>query len=202
MKLVQKKDTSIITIIQDMVRAGESEEKILRTLRDMGVQPKKAKQLLMLGQADVFALIQSEINKLIQANLAEEKGTIRKELQTALKQLRKEESSGLQSSLKNYLDSKLKEFLGLSNDLKKRVAEVNERMELNRIEMQELKIRGGSKQNKFISLALIIIGMLFLVMDLYLFWQASQMVPSIDILIVNLLIAIAGVVILFVATMI
>ena len=49
-----------------MVRDGESEEKILGTLRDLGVSMDKAKKLLLLAQADTFNLLKSELKKTLQ----------------------------------------------------------------------------------------------------------------------------------------
>ena len=40
-----KNEASIIEVIDKMVREGESEEKIIKTLKDLGVEPEKAKRL-------------------------------------------------------------------------------------------------------------------------------------------------------------
>ena len=56
-KQPESQDVSIIKIIQDMVREGESEEKVIQTLKELGVDPDKAKRLLLLGQADTFGLL-------------------------------------------------------------------------------------------------------------------------------------------------
>ncbi len=63
-----KTDTSIIEIIEKMVREGESEEKIVQTLKDLGIPQDKAKRLLLLGQADTFALLRGEIKKSCRPN--------------------------------------------------------------------------------------------------------------------------------------
>jgi len=63
------KEASIIQIIQDMVKNGESEEKIIKTLESLGVEADKAKRLLLLGQADTFALLRNEISKIIAADM-------------------------------------------------------------------------------------------------------------------------------------
>src|SRR6185295_11437565 len=66
-------EPSIIEIIQNMVREGETEEKILQTLNQLGVDPKKAQRLLLLAQADTFALLRSEISKIVKQNVDVEK---------------------------------------------------------------------------------------------------------------------------------
>ena len=66
-------EPSIIEIIQNMVREGESEEKIVQTLQQLGVEPKKAQRLLLLAQADTFALLRSEISKIVKQDVDAEK---------------------------------------------------------------------------------------------------------------------------------
>ena len=68
-----EKEASIIEIIQEMVREGESEEKIVETLKSLGVEPEKAKRLLLLGQADTFSLLRSEISKIVKTDIEAEK---------------------------------------------------------------------------------------------------------------------------------
>lgn len=57
--------TAIISLIEEMVKQGESEQAIVQTLTNLGVEPEKAKRLLLLGQADTFALVKSEIAKMV-----------------------------------------------------------------------------------------------------------------------------------------
>ena len=56
-----------------MVASGESEENIIKNLRELGVSPKQAKRLLLLGEANTFAVLQSEINKIVRNYVEEEK---------------------------------------------------------------------------------------------------------------------------------
>lgn len=68
-----KRQASIIQLIREMVQRGESEEAIVKTLKDIGVDSKKAKQLLFLGQADTFAILKGEISKIVASDLEKEK---------------------------------------------------------------------------------------------------------------------------------
>jgi len=60
---------SIIDTIDKMVKEGESEEKILNTLKDIGISPDNARRLLILGQADVFSLLKGEIRRTIKQEI-------------------------------------------------------------------------------------------------------------------------------------
>ena len=64
---------SIISIIREMVKSGETEENIIRSLKELGVEERKAKKLLLLGEADTFALLQNEINKMVKEYFDREK---------------------------------------------------------------------------------------------------------------------------------
>ncbi|MDP2974247.1 MAG: hypothetical protein Q8N60_04300 [Candidatus Diapherotrites archaeon] len=68
-----KSASSIIAIIQDMVKAGEPEEKIIKSLAELGVKPDQARRLLLLGEANTFALLQNEINKIVGNYFEQEK---------------------------------------------------------------------------------------------------------------------------------
>jgi len=69
----QKNQASIIELIQQMVSEGVPEEKIVQTLKELGVEPEKAKRLLLLGQADTFALLRSEIARIVVDDIEKEK---------------------------------------------------------------------------------------------------------------------------------
>ncbi len=71
--MTKGKEASIIEIIEEMVRAGESEEKIVQTLKDIGISDKQAKKLLLLGEADTFALLKNEIRKIVKEDMEKEK---------------------------------------------------------------------------------------------------------------------------------
>ena len=64
---------SIITVIQDMVKNGENEEKIVSTLKDLGVEPEQAKRLLLLAEANTFAVLHSEIGRIVKEYFEKEK---------------------------------------------------------------------------------------------------------------------------------
>ena len=60
---------SIIDIIQKMVQEGQPQEKILQTLKDLGVNEEQSKRLLLIAEADTFTLLKKEINSLVKDEL-------------------------------------------------------------------------------------------------------------------------------------
>ena len=76
---------SIISVIRAMVKSGESEEKILASLNELGINQKDAKKLLLLGEADTFALLQSEINKMVKEYFDKEKPALEESIRDEVK---------------------------------------------------------------------------------------------------------------------
>ncbi|HLC80010.1 MAG TPA: hypothetical protein VJG83_06355 [archaeon] len=97
---------SIIETIDKMVKDGESEEKILNTLKDIGISPDNARRLLILGQADVFSLIKGEIRKNIHQELEKEETELRKvthdEALSAMEEVKQQMSRNVLNEIKEY----------------------------------------------------------------------------------------------------
>lgn len=64
---------SIIEVIQKMVQEGQPREKIVSTLRDLGVNEEQAKRLLLIAEADTFTLLKKEINSLVREEMLSQK---------------------------------------------------------------------------------------------------------------------------------
>lgn len=73
MAIKGQSEASLVSVIREMVKAGESEENILNSLQQLGVSQRDAKKLLLLGEADTFALLQNEINKMVKEYFEKEK---------------------------------------------------------------------------------------------------------------------------------
>lgn len=73
MAIKGQSEASIISVIREMVKSGESEESIIKSLEQLGIAQKDAKKLLLLGEADTFALLQKEINKMVKEYFDKEK---------------------------------------------------------------------------------------------------------------------------------
>ncbi len=213
-------EPSIIEIIQNMVAEGESEDKIIRTLRDLGVDESKAKRLLLVGQADTFALLRSEIKKIVTQYVELEKPKlvtfIEEEGNKAAEQARKNVTSQVMEDLKKYekdITGQSQTFEEQINDTVSKIAELGERVRLKlnelgdnvkqvQVDMDEFKLKGLSVRNRGISLALIVLGFLFCLVDLYLFLTAFGAGVTIDSVIITVILGLLGITMLFVATII
>ncbi|MCH7902654.1 hypothetical protein IIC68_02790 [archaeon] len=215
-----KQDVSIIDIIQKMVREGETEDKIINTLKDLGVEPDKAKRLLLLGQADTFALLKGEIKKIVVQEIEEEKPVLKKFIQEeaihSADASRQQLTKAVINDLKEYekdITGQSKTFQEQINDNIRKVNDLNERVKgkLNelgeavrevQIDMDEVKIKGIGGRNKLISNALMGLGLLFGIGDAFLFYTTFGQPLSVDSLIVMTIVALITITMLFVATVI
>jgi vesicle coat complex subunit len=213
--MAAKEETSVIQIIQDMVREGESEQKIIQTLRDLGIEEDKAKRLLLLGQADTFALLQSEISKIVKSNLQQEipklsravtdeaKKTAELSKRQAMEEI-KDKYSKL-ADLEKFEDDvseKTKTSIQLSEKVRDKLNELGERVQQVSADMQEIQSKGIGTRNKAVSLGLVILGIIFCLATLYMFWTTFSARLTIDSIIVTVILAAIGITMLFVSTLI
>ncbi|MEK6970534.1 MAG: hypothetical protein AABW68_02455 [archaeon] len=213
-------EPSIIEIIQNMVKEGESEEKVLSTLSQLGVDPKKAQRLLLLAQADTFALLQNEISKIVKQNIeTEKKGLnqfIQTEAQSAVQGVKQNLSAEIKSDLSSYekqvsqdrkgfesqtIDTVAK-FTDLSERIRVRVNELGKDVQQIKVDQDEMKLRGVGTQNRMISLLLLGIGVLFVLAALGMFVFNFGAVLSIESIIVFIVMALIGVTAMFVSTLV
>ena len=215
-----KNEASIIEVIDKMVREGESEEKIIKTLKDLGVEPEKAKRLLLLGQADTFSLLKGKIKKIVEKEIEEEKPVMKKfieeEAMSSAEGMRTELTKAVISDLKDYekditgqsktFQEQIKDNIGRINELNDRVRtklnELGEAVRQTQVDMNEVKIKGIGGRNRFISNALWVLGLIFGLSVLYQFWTLSGQALTIDSLILMAIMALISVTMLFVATVI
>jgi len=218
--MADQKEASIIEIIEKMVREGESEERVLSTLKDLGVDSEKAKKLLLLGQADTFALLKGEIKKIVAQELEKEKPTFKKFIQEEAMSTSEESRHQLTKAVISDLKEYEKDITGQShtfqdqiqgniqkvNDLNERVKtklnELGEAVREIQVDMDEVKVKGVGGRNKLISNALWILGLGFGVMDGYLFFTMMNKPITIDSLIMMVIMALISITMLFVATVI
>ncbi|MCR4368994.1 MAG: hypothetical protein NUV67_03755 [archaeon] len=215
---IAKKESSIIEIIQKMVRDGESEEKIVKTLKDLGVEPDKAKRLLLLGQADTFSLLKGEIKKIVREEMEQEKPVLKKfieeEAMGSAEDSRKQLTKAVIGDLKEYekditgqsktFQDQIQDNISKVNDLNDRVKvklnELGEALRQVQMDVDEARIKGVGGRNRLISSALMILGLLFGIGDAYLFYTSFGQPVSVDNLIIMTVMALITVTMLFVAT--
>ena len=218
--MANPKETSIIEIIEKMVKEGESEDKIISTLKELGVEPEKAKKLLLLGQADTFALLKGEIKKIVAKELENEKPALEKFMQeeavTSADSSRQQLTKAVISDLKEYekditgqshtfeeqISGNIQKVNELNERVKGKLNELGEAVREIQIDMDEVKIKGVGGRNKLIGNALMLLGLLFGAGDAYLFYSSFGKPLSIDSLIIMTIMGLITVTMLFVATVI
>lgn len=216
----KQQEASIIEIIQKMVKEGESEEKIVKTLKALGVEEKDAKKLLLIGQADTFALIRSEIIKISRDNLEKEKPELQKlideEIRLKSEEIKQEVTQKTISELQQYekdilgeMESfkeqekeKVSKMFFFGERVKEKINELGTELRTAQLDLEEMKVKGISGSNKNIRLILVFFGIVFALGDLYLLYTSFGTGTSIDSIIVMLLIAMISVTMFFVATVI
>jgi len=203
-----KNKESISKIIQDMVRSGESEKKITDTLKELGVQPGQAKKLLMLGQADTFALLEGEIGKLSRMQVESAMPELKAEMQKELRKTQKD----LEETLDEYVEEEAKNLRKKFSEQMKLVNEVNSAMneKLDKVageaaevrkEVKEMQLRRLGTKNEWVTLLLVLGGVGFLVSALYFFFVIAQAI-TLDSIIIFIIICLTGITMLFSSTIV
>ena len=217
--LAEKSESGIIEIIQKMVGDGESEEKILRTLKDLGVEPDKAKRLLLLGQADTFALLQSEIGKIVRTEMEKERPAMKKFIEESSgevsEEIRQKITKAVIADLKQYekdvtgqsktfqeqIEETVKNVGSLSDRVKVKLNELGEAVRTVQLDMEEMKIKGVGTRNKLITTFMIVLGVAAGVADIWLLYSSfGAASTSVDSIIVMVILAMISITFLFVAT--
>lgn len=213
-------EPSIIEIIQTMVREGESEQKILQTLQQLGVEPQKAQRLLLLAQADTFALLRSEISKIVKQDVDAEKQNLNAFVQQQAQAAVQASTKGMAETVKKDLEAyenqlsmqrrnfetqtsdTVTKFTDLAERIRVRVNELGKDVQQVKVDQDEIKLRGVGNQNRMISMALLAFGVLFVLADLFLFIVNFGAALTIDSVIIFIVMALIGVVLMFVATLV
>ncbi len=213
-------EPSIIEIIRNMVAEGESEEAILQTLSQLGIDQKKAQRLLLLAQADTFALLRSEISKIVKQEIdAQEKqmeGVMEKEARSSVEGLRKTLGENVKQDLSTYenqLTNQSRSFQTQISDTVQKFTDLSERVRVTlntlgkdvqqiKADQDELRLKGISSKNRSISLIVLVIGILFVLADLGLFIFNFGAALTIDSILIFIVMALIGVTMMFVATLV
>ena len=119
---------SIIETIDKMVKDGESEEKILNTLKDIGISADNARRLLILGQADVFSLLKGEIRKNIRVEMEREETDIKKathdEAIATMEETKQQIARSMVGEIKEYEKSLANQNKSLQEQLEAKIAKI------------------------------------------------------------------------------
>ena len=219
--MVQSGEKSIIEIIQKMIKAGESEAAIIKTLKELGVDAKKAKRLLLIGEADTFALLKGDISKIVRANVEKEKESLKKfvtdEIEKSSKISERKVVSAVISDLQTYekdidiqrqnfreqINSNMSKVTFLSDKVKDKLNELGRAIRQVQIDMDEIKLKGIANRNRFLSSTMIVLGIAFAIIDLYLLMNSFQSTQtSVDSLMIMVLLAMISITMMFVSTLV
>lgn len=214
----EQEESSVIAIIRQMVAAGESEDNIIQTLQDLGIDKSKAQRLLLLGQADTFALLQAEINKLVLKGIDAEKANIRKtvedtnarataasqemleekiakDFEKRFEQLRKENEAQ-----QHKLEKVVGQTVGLTDRFRVDLTELARRTRNNKVELDEVKLRGLGKVTRVMNSVLLIGGLMLAFAAFFAFFMYFNPI-TIDGIIITILMVVVGISMMFVSTL-
>ena len=183
-------DESIINVIQKMVQEGQPRERIIQTLRDLGVEEEQAKKLLLIAEADTFTLLRKEINSMIKEEFAgqksafediihkdlakvedEEKGKIRELAVSQLQDVRQDvinEAKGFEERVNKTINSSQKTV----SMVKIALDSINERIAQIELDTEQLKVHKFRKRSMLFSYVMLGIGVMLLITSVLLFvWK-------------------------------
>lgn len=179
---------SIIQVIQKMVQEGQPREKIVSTLKDLGVNDEQAKKLLLIAEADTFTLLKKEIGSMVKDEFLKNKsdfdGLIYNELkkiedsekdrvkQVAMSQLGKVEEDVLTKT--RLFEDRVNETIGTSQKsvgmVKIALDSINEKLSQVELDVEQLKVHKFRKKTMLFSYILITIGLFLLMFSMFLFY--------------------------------
>ena len=196
---------SIIEIIQKMVQEGQPREKIIATLKDLGVNDEQAKRLLLIAEADTFTLLKKEINNLVKDEMFSQKkdfeDLIRKDIKSIEDEERMQVVQIASSQLKDVKTDIVNESRGFEDRVNKVINESQKTVSLvkvaldslgNRIaqlelDVEQMKVHKFRKKSMFFSYAMLGLGAVVLVMGLAIMFTNFTALDSAQIVIITIL---------------
>ncbi|MFA5931476.1 MAG: hypothetical protein WC821_04155 [archaeon] len=200
------KADSIIEIIQKMVQEGQSSDKIVATLHDLGVSDDQAKRLLLIAEADTFTLLKKEINNLVREEVYSQKKDFEDMIKQDLKQIEAEEklktSEIAHEELKEVKNDVLEQSRGFEgrvnkviNDSQKTVSLVrvaldslNNRLSQIELDVEQMKVHKFRKKSMFFSYTMLSLGAMILLIALFLLFMNFAKLDVSQIVIISILI--------------
>jgi len=186
---------SIISIIREMIKAGESEESIVRSLKELGIKEKDAKKLLLLGEADTFSLLQNEINKMVKEYYDKEKPQIAQYIRDEVEKQEDEMTDKVEKRAlgafkedQKFIENQATMFQARVNQSVKNIMQLNEHTKNsmgqlgNRISNNERELWGikdrvyGSKVIRVVSMVLITLEFVLVIATAIMFFSNIQTV--------------------------
>lgn len=200
-------EESIIEIIQKMVQDGEPQEKIVQSLKDLGVNEEQAKRLLLIAQADTFTLLKKEINVLVNNSFTQQKKEFEQVIHDDVKRLEDQEKGEVKAIAREQLKEveeemtqKTKAFEGRINEtigssqktvgmVKTALDSVQERLVQTELDVEQMKVHRFRKGSIVFSYAMLALGGMLLLLSVYLIFARWPLDSNQMLMIVVLLLA-------------
>ena len=196
---------SIIDVIQKMVQEGAPREKIISTLKDLGVNDEQAKRLLLIAEADTFTLLKKEINNLVRTEMFSQRkdfeGLIQKDIKAVEEQekLKVAEIAGAQ--LKDVKNDIITESRGFEDRVNKVINESQKTVSLVKValdslgsrigqlelDVEQMKVHKFRRKSMFFSYAMLGIGSAVLVVSVFLLYSNFFVLDPSQIIIIAIL---------------
>jgi len=204
--IVMGQDESIIDIIQKMVQEGQPRERIVQTLRDLGVSDDQAKKLLLIAEADTFTLLKKEINSLVKTEFASQRkdfeGIIHKDLESLEEEEKEKVKQVALSELSSVQEEVMSEAKGFEGRVNKTISSsekavslvkialdsLNNRIAQTELDIEQLKVHKFRRKSMFFSYAMLALGCVVLVMAFVLLFMGFGKLDSGQILVIAILI--------------
>jgi hypothetical protein len=199
-------DESIIEVIQKMVQEGQPREKIIQTLRDLGVADEQSKKLLLIAEADTFTLLRKEIGTIVKDEFQKQKSEFEGIIHSDLEKIENEESSKISgmantalAEAKTQVIEQAKNFEARINQtidssqktvsmVKAALDSINERISKMDLDVEQLKVHKFRRKSMFFSYAMLMLGGVLLVVSLLVFIFNFSNVDSEQILLIGVMI--------------
>ena len=200
------KTESIIDIIQKMVQEGQSSDKIVQTLHDLGVNDDQAKRLLLIAEADTFTLLKKEINNLVREEVLAQKKDFEEIIKHDISMIEEEEKLKAGEIARAELKDVKEEVLVESKDFEGRVNKViadsqktvslvkvaldslNNRLAQSELDIEQMKVHKFRGKSLFFSYAMLGLGAAILMIGAFLLITNFSKIDIAQIVIISVLI--------------
>ncbi len=179
---------SIIQVIQRMVQEGQPREKIIDTLKDLGVNDEQAKKLLLIAEADTFTLLKKEIGLMVRDEFVKNKSDFEDLIHDELKKIENSEKERVKQVAMSQLGKVEEDVLDKTKVFEERVNQtigtsqksvgmvkialdsINEKISQVELDVEQLKVHKFRKKTMLFSYILIALGAFLLLFSMFLFF--------------------------------
>jgi hypothetical protein len=197
---------SIIEVIQKMVQEGQPKEKIVTTLKELGVDEAQANKLLLIAESDTFSLLKKELGGLVREEFVSQKGSFEDLIHKSLESIEEEESKKIQAVAKQELyeteqdfykkvssfqDSVTKTVMGTEKTVslvKAALDSINTRLSEQELDIEQLKVHKFRRGSMLVSYTMLGFGAVILVISFLMIFLNFSKLDFAQILIICVLI--------------